>query len=59
VKGDITVTGEEEGKKGGINWYGQKGGSMKVSELVLCSTQLAVHQRMNGNGFLLPNDFFS
>ncbi len=26
---------------------------------VLCSTQLRVHQRMNANGFLLPNDLFS
>jgi hypothetical protein len=25
----------------------------------LCSTQLLVHQRMNADGFLLPNDLFS
>jgi hypothetical protein len=30
-----------------------------VVGIVVCSTQLLVHQRMNANGALLPNDLFS
>jgi hypothetical protein len=33
--------------------------AVRVAEDFLCSTQLPVHQRMNANGFLLPNDLFS
>ncbi len=40
-----------------IRWYLKQTWTPK--EVLLCSTQLPVHQRMNANGVSLPNELFS
>jgi hypothetical protein len=58
IKDFLSSNSEEEGTEAKRRRLKSLHGR-KENRRLLCSTQLFVHQRMNANGSLLPNDLFS